>query len=292
MLKLLPKNSNYHSPVLVQEAINWLDIKPESHYIDATLGGGGHTAQILQRQGRVLGLDQDPDAISACLALYSLAVQDRQLVLVQANFTHLTEVVARNNWSPVMGILFDLGVSSHQVKTAARGFSWQLAGPLDMRMDKGVTAQVTAADIINKFPLQQLSKLLTDFGEIPVAKVLAQQITAARPITTTEHLAKVVGKWSQQVFQALRIAVNDELGALNQVLPQALTVLDAKGRLVMISFHSLEDRIVKQQFKAWQDQGLGQVLTDKPILGERESKLRAFEKSNEKNSFANNYTQR
>lgn len=268
---------SYHNPVLRTEAIDWLDIQPGEKYIDATLGGGSHTAEIIRRGGRVLGLDQDPDAISACLALPKpLGEGGPDLVLVQTNFIHLAEIAAQYQWQPVAGILFDLGVSQHQVETAGRGFSWAKEGPLDMRM--GTTA-VTAAQLVNHLPEGQLTQVFTDFGEIPAAKSLAAKVIAARPLTTTSQLVQVTGhRWSRQAFQALRIAVNDELGAIAAGLPIALEVLQAGGRLVVISFHSLEDRLVKQQFVAWQTAGRGQVLTKKPVLGERGSKLRAFQK--------------
>jgi len=276
MLKLSLKNSNYHNPVLPTIAIDWLAVQPGEKYIDATLGGGSHTAEIIRRGGKVLGLDQDPDAISACLALPKpLDEGGPDLVLVQTNFIYLAEIVAQYQWQPAAGILFDLGVSQHQVEVASRGFSWAKDGPLDMRMGESA---VTAANIINQFPVSQLTSLFRNYGEIPVARTLAIKIIAARPLRTTGQLAKITGKWSRQAFQALRIAVNDELGAIATSLPVALEVLQAGGRLVMISFHSLEDRIVKQQFVAWQKAGRGQVLTKKPVLGERGSKLRAFQK--------------
>lgn len=260
---------NYHNPVLRTEAIDWLDIQPGEKYIDATLGGGSHTAEIIHRGGKVLGLDQDLEAINACPDL-------DHLTKIYTNFTHIQEAALKYGFSPVSGILFDLGMSQYQVETAGRGFSWAKEGPLDMRM--GTTA-VTAAQLVNHLSEGQLTQVFTDFGEIPAAKSLAAKVIAARPLTTTSQLVQVTGhRWSRQAFQALRIAVNDELGAIATSLPIALEVLRAGGRLVVISFHSLEDRIVKRQFVAWQTAGRGQVLTKKPVLGERGSKLRAFQK--------------
>ncbi len=262
---------NYHNPVLAQVAIDWLEVQPGEKYIDATLGAGGHASEIICRGGSVLGLDQDPEALRACPDLEGL-------VKVQTNFIHLDEVARKYHWIPVAGILFDLGVSQHQVETPQRGFSFQLSGPLDMRM--GPSTALRAAELVNLLSVNQLTSLLKDYGEIPVAKTLASKIVAARPLTTTSQLAKVSGRrWSRQAFQALRIAVNDELGALATALPQAMSLLKLGGRLVVISFHSLEDRLVKQQFVRWQTAGQGKTLTPKPILGERGSKLRAFLKT-------------
>jgi len=259
------RSMHFHNPVLLQTACDYLAVAPGGRYVDCTLGGGGHAAEIIRRGGRVLGLDQDPEALAACPDLTGLTK-------VQSNFIHLAEVVKAYNWQPVMGILFDLGVSEHQINTPSRGFSFQTSGSLDMRMDP--TLINTAATLINQLTVDQLARILRDFGEIPAAKPLAAKIVSARPLTTTDQLAAVTGrKWSRQAFQALRIAVNDELGALETVLPQAREILAPEGRLVIISFHSLEDRIVKRYFKDWQS------LTPKPITGEKSSKLRAYVKN-------------
>ncbi|MDO8487748.1 MAG: 16S rRNA (cytosine(1402)-N(4))-methyltransferase RsmH [bacterium] len=270
MPKTLPKNLNFHSPVLATVAVDWLDIKQQGRYIDATLGGGGHTQEIIRRGGQVLGLDQDPEALAACPDL-------DQLTKVQTNFIHLGEVAREHGFQNAAGILFDLGVSQHQVEEPSRGFSWQQDGPLDMRM--GTTA-VTAAELINQLPEKELASIITRFGEEHQAKAIARRIVAHRPLTTTRELFSLVGRPDQgrRVFQAIRIAINDELGAVTTALPQALEVLRPGGRLVVISFHSLEDRLVKQQFAAWSSLGQGQILTAKPVLGERGSKLRAFMK--------------
>lgn len=244
-------------------------VKSGGHYVDCTLGGGGHAAEIIRQGGRVLGLDQDPQALLACPDLAGLTK-------VHSNFIRLAQVVRDYSWAPVEGVLLDLGLSAYQVATPARGFSFQEAGPLDMRMDPGL--KITAATLVNRLSVDQLARMLSDFGEIPPAKSLAAKIVAARPLSTTDQLAKVTGRWSRQAFQALRIAVNDELGVLAAVLPAAWSVLDRLGRLVVISFHSLEDRLVKRQFAAWQGRGWGQVLTKKPVLGERGAKLRAIVK--------------
>lgn len=262
----------FHNPVLLQPACHFLAVQPGGHYLDCTLGGGGHAAEIVRLGGKVLGLDQDPDAISACLALPKpLGEGGPDLILVQSNFTHLAEVVAAHHWQPVSGILLDLGVSEHQISTPNRGFSFQSSGPLDMRMDPSLPN--TAATLVNQLSVNQLTSVLKDFGEIPVAKTLAAKITAARPLMTTEQLAKITGKWSRQAFQALRIAVNDELGALQEVLLQSQEILAPGGRLVVISFHSLEDRIVKHTLINMQS------LTPKPVAGEKGARLRAYVKN-------------
>lgn len=258
------KNLRYHNPVLLQPAVTFLAIKPGGHYVDCTLGGGGHTAEIVRLGGLVLGLDQDPEALQACPDLEGLTK-------VQSNFIHLKEVVTSHSWQPVLGILLDLGVSEHQIATPSRGFSFQSSGPLDMRMDP--TLSVSAGTLVNQLSAKQLTSLFRDYGEIPAAKSLAAKIIAVRPLTTTDQLAHITGKWSRQAFQALRIAVNDELGALTEVLSQAQEILAPGGRLVVISFHSLEDRIVKQTLKNMQ------TLTPKPVEGEKGSKLRAYVKN-------------
>lgn len=262
-----------HVPVLLQSALHYLNIKPGHKYIDATLGGGGHARAIINLGGQVLGLDQDIQALSACPDLEGL-------IKVHSNFTHLAEIAKKHSWRPVSGILYDLGVSSFQLDTPNRGFSLQSSGPVDMRMDNNLPT--SAADIVNTFPVDQLTHILTVFGEVAQAKILAQKIVSARPITDTLYLAKLMGKSARQVFQALRIAVNDELGALQTGLPQALDLLEPGGRIVVISFHSLEDRIVKQTFASWPGQSLGPIVPDQSELlanpKSHSAKLRIFQK--------------
>jgi 16S rRNA (cytosine1402-N4)-methyltransferase len=276
----------YHVPVLLQSVCTLLKVEPGKRYIDATLGGGGHAAAIISFGGEVLGLDQDPDALSACPDL-------DHLIKVRANFIHLREVAEAHQWFPVDGVVFDLGVSSHQISAPRRGFSFQSDGPLDMRMDPSLSA--TAADLINVLSLKDLVKIMRDFGQVPSAESLCRRIIAARPVTTTGQLARILPgpDIRRQVFQALRIAVNDELGALKEALPQALSLLIPGGGLVVISFHSLEDRLVKTQFSDWNSQGKGKILTPKPVTADeleiqtnpksKSAKLRAFQKSYEKN---------
>jgi 16S rRNA (cytosine1402-N4)-methyltransferase len=217
------------------------------------------------------------------------ALDSGQLILVRSNFSHLTEVAAQHNWSPVSGIIFDLGVSWHQLSTATRGFSFKLSGPLDMRMDERLIP--TAATLVNTLSVKQLTQILMEFGELNNGRILAQKIISARPITDTFQLAAVIGppdSRKQRVFQALRIAVNSEIFSLQAGLSAALPVLSNRGRVLVISFHSLEDALVKNQFKNWSHDHLGHMLTHKPITPSPEeirinpkshsAKLRIFEK--------------
>lgn len=286
----------YHVSVLLQQTIDNLAIQSGKQYIDATLGGGGHTKEILKRGGKVLGIDADSDAIS----YVEETIIDKNLILAKANFKEIEELANKNGFEKVAGILFDLGVSSHQLEQAERGFSFSKEGPLDMRMDRDLN--VKALDLINGLSKGELHELFTRFGEERFAKLLASSIVkarAVRPITTTTELATIVknavylkGKDihpATRIFQALRIIVNDELNSLIEALPKALALLDNGGRIAVISFHSLEDRIVKQQFKAWEDKREGHILTKKPIVAteeeieqnkrQRSAKLRVFEKN-------------
>jgi 16S rRNA (cytosine1402-N4)-methyltransferase len=272
--------AEYHVPVLLHTVCTLLEVRPGKRYIDATLGGGGLASEIIRRGGEVLGLDQDPDALSACPDL------DR-LIKVRSNFTRLAETAGRYGWHQVAGVLFDLGVSSHQLATGRRGFSFQSEGPLDMRMDP--ESAVTAADLVNRLDAKDLARIFSDFGEVRGAQAVSRRLVGARPIRTTTDLAGLIPKVQvRQVFQALRIAVNGELDALAAALPQALSVTGPGGKILVISFHSLEDRIVKREFTAWEKQHLGRILTRHPIIPDAEekaanprsksAKLRAFQK--------------
>lgn len=281
----------YHTPVLLQPACTYLNILPGSKYLDATLGGGGHTRKILNRGGHVLGLDQDIDSIKHCQHSEVLlpALTSGDFLISNSNFIHLAELVKTYQWQPLLGILFDLGVSSHQIYSPERGFSFQQEGPLDMRMD--LTLPHTAATLVNSLPRRDLAAILRDFGDVEPNFYLADKIILARPITTTTQLSRIVGhpQLNRQVFQALRIAINDELGSLRQALPQAIKVLAPGGRIVVISFHSLEDRIVKNQFSTWEDQGLGKILTPQPVTpDETETKANPRSKSAKLYAFQKN----
>jgi 16S rRNA (cytosine1402-N4)-methyltransferase len=246
--------NDYHAPVLLRESIDALNIRPNGTYVDCTFGGGGHSRELLKRlgpDGSLIAFDQDEDARA------NLPNDDRVL-FVQHNFRHLQRFLRLHKISEVDGILADLGVSSHQFDKAGRGFSIRFEGDLDMRMDQ--RQELTAYDIVNTRSEQELHKLFEVYGEVTNAKTLARTITQAR----TNHSLKTIANFKQaissvvkgnpnkyfaQVFQALRIAVNDELGALKEMLQQVPAVLQPGGRIAIITFHSLEDRIVKNFFK-------------------------------------------
>jgi len=290
---------NYHISVLLQEAIEGLSIQLGRKYIDATLGGGGHTEEILKRGGIVLGIDQDNEAIEYNKQKYKIQIINNTLQLVQGNFNKLEEIAKTYGFTKVHGILFDLGVSSHQFDKKERGFSFQQDAPLDMRMD--LNLKVRAQDLINGLSKGELIDLFEKFGEEHFAKRIAQKIIDEReksPIFSTTQLAKIIVSCypkgmhkvhpATKVFQALRIAVNDELGSLREALPQSVALLEQRGRVAVISFHSLEDRIVKQVFLDLEAKGLGEIITKKPLIPSKEetqknkrsrsSKLRIFEK--------------
>jgi len=244
----------YHTTVLLQEAVDGLAILPGGTYVDATFGGGGHSKLILSKlneQGRLIAFDQDADA-------WNNIVPDDRLIKVQENFRYMKRFLRLHQATEVDGILADLGVSSWQLDTASRGFSLRFDGPLDMRMDQ--RTDVTAATIIATYDEAQLHKLFELYGEVRNARQLAKHIVTQRvhkKINTiaafNAMLMPVIkgnpNKYLAQVFQALRIEVNDELGALKDILTQAAACLKPGGRLSIITFHSLEDRIVKQYIK-------------------------------------------
>lgn len=292
----------FHKPVLLKEAISFLDIKSGEKYIDATVGGGGHSEAILKAQGEVLGIDCDPEAIQAAGEYLSSACPDTSWQLAQGNFAELKEIAVAHGFERVAGVFFDLGASSYQLETAKRGFSFNLEGPLDMRMDPSL--EVTAADLINGLNKGELDELFSKLGEEHYSRRIARSICRARkiaPITTCNQLVEIIvksrprrGRFDRvhpatRCFQALRIAVNDELNNLKKVLPQALELLKPGGRLVVISFHSLEDRIVKNFLKSAAGEGKLHILTKKPIRPtikeinanprSRSAKLRAGEKN-------------
>ncbi len=268
----------YHIPALLQETVDGLNIKPGKKYIDATLGGGGHTKEILSRGGVVLGIDLDPEAIENA----NLTLKTEHLKPAQGNFAHLKEIAEENGFTEVAGILFDLGVSSHQLEKAERGFSFNTDAPLDMRMDPSLA--VSAADLVNGLTEKELYELFIKYAEEFHSRAIAHALVRARtlkPIKTCNQLAEIIvrarGKGrgerthpATRVFQALRMAVNDELNNLKNALPQALELLDKNGRLAVLSFHSLEDRIVKNFFKEEKQKGFLNILTEKPIVPKEE----------------------
>ncbi len=248
-----------HKPVLLQEVIEALRPQSGGHYIDGTIGAGGHAAAILQASspdGQLFGFDLDQSALE--IAKNRLAQFGHRVHLFHANFDQLVQIAQTYQIPKADGILLDLGLSSMQVDQPERGFSFQADGPLDMRMDP--SSGQTAAALVNHLPEDELANLIYRYGEERQSRRIARTIVKARPIRRTIELAQVVAKavgYSRQAkihpatrtFQALRIATNDELGALERVLPQAISWLKPGGRLAIISFHSLEDRIVKQYFK-------------------------------------------
>jgi len=251
-----------HIPVLLNEVIEWLAVRPGGQYIDATFGGGGHTRALLQASapdGRVLAVDADPEAVERARVL--AGEYPGRLVVGHSNFADLAQLAPAAGFAKVDGVLFDLGLSSLQLADPERGFSFQQPGPLDMRFDP--TRGEPAAALVNTLPEERLADILWRYGEEPRARTIAKAIVRARqqrPLTTTTELAevvaRVVGRAGQRIhpatrtFQALRIAVNGELDALAGGLDAAISLLRPGGRLVVIAFHSLEDRIVKQTFRA------------------------------------------
>lgn len=246
-----------HVSVLPQETRHGLALKPGGRYIDGTVGGGGHSESILSAAPDVelLGLDADPAAIER--AALRLAPFGARVKLVNANFARLGEVARAHGFDQVDGVVLDLGLSSDQLEDRERGFGFQTGGPLDMRFDP--TRGETAADLVNNLDQDELADLIYRYGEDPASRKIARALVAARPILTAQQLADAIEQAlgrrgrihpATLTFQALRIAVNDELGSLMSVLPQATEVLKPGGRLAVISFHSLEDRIVKEYFRS------------------------------------------
>ncbi|MCB0064654.1 MAG: 16S rRNA (cytosine(1402)-N(4))-methyltransferase RsmH, partial [Caldilineaceae bacterium] len=264
-----PSDSS-HVPVLIQEVVSGLQIAPGMQMIDGTLGGGGHAAVLLDHSapdGQLLGIDADPAAIRRNQANMADWIAEGRLRIVQGNFGEIGTIAAANGFSAVDAILLDLGVSSFQLETPERGFSFSHDGPLDMRFDP--QAGESAADLVNTWPEQELADLIYQYGEERQSRRIARYLVQHRPFHTTAALADAVqraggGRRGQRIhpatrtFQALRIAVNGELTQLEQALPQLLTLLKSAGRMAVISFHSLEDRIVKQ----WMQQEARAFVSD------------------------------
>jgi 16S rRNA (cytosine1402-N4)-methyltransferase len=289
-----------HVPVLLKEAIDFLNIKRGGTYIDATVGLGGHSLEIAKRlgaQGHLIGLDKDPAALKAAGAKLVRQNADwPRVTLIQGSFA---EIAKGQRQASIDGILADIGVSSLQLDDAARGFSFQAEGPLDMRMDP--QAELTAEQVVNQVDEVTLANLIYEFGDERRSRRIARAICRSRPIRTTAELAAVVSAAARpmnqaerrihpatRTFQALRIFVNHELDDLRELLKAAPQVLKPGGRIVIISFHSLEDRIVKDAFREGAKQGHYKLLTKKPVTaGEEEidrnprarsAKLRAAER--------------
>ncbi|MFD2760545.1 16S rRNA (cytosine(1402)-N(4))-methyltransferase RsmH [Lentibacillus juripiscarius] len=254
-----------HYSVLRDEVLKGLAIKPDGVYVDCTVGGGGHSEQIaalLGEEGTLVAFDQDMDALDA--AKNRLKEYDDQMIYVHANFRELEEQIVLHQVGKVDGILFDLGVSSPQLDRGERGFSYQHDAELDMRMNQD--QKLDAREIVNEWSYQQLVKLFFNYGEEKFSKQIARKIEAERkkqPIETTHQLVDIIkeaipaparrkgGHPAKRIFQALRIAVNDELAAFNDALHQAARLIGINGKIAVITFHSLEDRLCKQAFKKW-----------------------------------------
>lgn len=289
--------NNFHKPVLLQEVLDNLQIKRGKKYIDATVGGGGHAFHILKLGGLVLGLDHDREALNFCKKYIPNEYKPR-LRLVKENFCNIEKIAKKHSFEKVAGILFDLGVSSYQLKTGKRGFSFRYEGPLDMRMDQDI--KTSAAKIINDESYEKLKEIFTKFGEEPLSSQIAQVIISSRlrnKIATTTQLGRIIERVYEKygvrtkihpatrAFQAIRIALNKEIEVLKEGIEGAIRLLDLKGRLAVISYHSLEDRIVKLKFKSGEKL---KIITKKPIRATfeeikenpsaRSAKLRVAEK--------------
>lgn len=317
-----------HIPVLLEECLDGLNIKPDGTYVDGTLGGAGHSSEILKRLGTgglLIGIDQDEEAIKAAGEKLSVVQSEGSYVIIKSNFSMIQKVVEKTTEEQgrpegADGILLDLGVSSHQLDTPERGFSYRFDSPLDMRMDKD--AELTAATVVNEYSEKELTKILRDYSEEKWAARIAQMIVKNRvqkPIMTTFELVDIIkaaipakaraegGHPAKRTFQAIRIEVNQELAVLEKTIDAAIDTLREGGRLCIITFHSLEDRIVKNKFREAMNpctcphdfpicvcgkKSKGKVLTSKPIIATNQelaannrshsAKLRIFEKRESK----------
>ena len=294
----------WHQPVMVEAVLNFLNLRPGAVIVDGTVGTGGHSLAILPRllpHGKLVVVDRDREALA--LVRQRLAEFEPQVTYVSDNYRNLPVILERLGLSHVDGVLLDVGMSSMQVDHPGRGFSFSKEGPLDMRMDPGQA--LTAEALVNERPIDELAWMLESFGEERFAHRIAQRIVQERrrhPLTTTTQLANLVAQSvpprarygrlhpATRTFQALRIAVNDELGALQEVLSVFPNVLSPGGRAVLLTYHSLEDRLVKRTFAEGAQHGFWTVLTKKPLRPTsdeitqnpraRSSKLRAVERRN------------
>lgn len=290
-----------HFPVMLDETVSALDIKPDGIYVDCTLGGAGHTKEILSRlsqNGRVIGIDRDASALENA----KNTIKDERLITVHDNFCNIAYILSSLGYEAVDGIIADLGVSSHQLDTASRGFSYMQDAPLDMRMD--TSAALTAYDVVNNYSERELARILDIYGEERFASRIASRILAAReaePIKTTLGLASVIesaipakfrhegGHPAKRSFQAIRIEVNGELECIPRLIDEGIPKLRSGGRMAVITFHSLEDRLVKNAFRTLENpctcpkdipvcvcgkKPVVRVITRKPILpGARELEI-------------------
>ncbi|MDP3995959.1 MAG: 16S rRNA (cytosine(1402)-N(4))-methyltransferase RsmH [bacterium] len=294
-----------HIPVLQKEVIEYLDPKPDENFIDATLGSAGHTIAILEKngpKGKVLGIDRDPEQIKNSKLNIKDAESRNRLIAVCDNFANLKEIAEREKIKEVSGIIFDLGMSSWHLEDSGRGFSFLKEEPLDMRY--GDSSMLSAEKILNYESCQEIERILREYGEEGFSKRIAEKIIEVRktkPIKTTYQLVDIIREavptgyqhqkihYATRTFQAMRIAVNGELDSLIKVLPQAVEILKCGGKIVLISFHSLEDRIVKNFFREKARENILKIITKKPIVPtveeikinnrSRSAKLRAAEKT-------------
>ncbi len=272
-------NSYHHISVLLEEAVDALNVIKGGKYIDATAGGGGHSGEIVKRGGIVLAIDRDKEAIEHLKKKFGDA-----LIVCEGNFKDIKKITNDCSFSSVNGIIFDLGLSSNQLQSEGRGFSFRNEEKLDMRMDKNQS--LTAYDVVNSYSKEELVRIFMKYGEEHNAQQIAELIVKSRKekkIETTTELSRLVMKVRKReekihpatrIFQAIRIEVNDELNALRFGLEDAITLLSPGGRVVVISFHSLEDRIVKKLFDEWRSQGMGEIVSLKPITANEDELLR------------------
>ena len=290
---------NYHVSVLINEVIENLRVKKDKKYIDATLGGGGYTKEILKKNGTVLGIDVDNDALEFVKENFKANIENKKLILAKGNFRNIDKLAFENGFEKADGIVFDLGVSMHQLKAEKRGFSFLSDEEIDMRMDQDLA--VKAKDLLNVLTKRELYEIFKNFGEEELAWNVASAIVRRREIEkieTTKQLADIVAGVKRnknlkihpatKVFQALRIVVNDELYSLKEALPKAISLLNTKGRVLVVTFHSLEDEITKKIFEKAENEKKGKRINLKPInpsldeieknRSSRSASLRIFEK--------------
>jgi len=265
-----------HIPVMLAETLHYLEVKENGVYLDGTLGSGGHSRALLEHYPkiRIIAFDQDQTAIKRCQEIPFFATKN--IIFINDNFANFSQHLARLNITHVDGFLFDLGLSSEQLNDVERGFSYRQNAPLDMRMSQ--QTKLTAQEIINDYSYQELADIFFNYGEEFRAKKITRRICQIREkekIISTQQLVRIVASCfshkgnkhpARRVFQALRIAVNQELINLSQVLEKSLQFLDTGGKIVVISYHSLEDRIVKQTFRKYSKFGSYQVITKKPLI--------------------------
>lgn len=274
----------FHSPVLLPEVITGLNISAGKKYIDATIGGGGYSVEILRRGGLILGIDVDQDALDYVRKKFQI---DKKIFLVRGNFADLTKIAVEQGFLKVAGIVFDFGMSSYQIDKSGRGFSFGKDEPLDMRMD--LSSKITVADLVNKLTTEELYEIFIKYAEElnsrPIAEAISRTRSLKGEIKTTWQLAAIIDETIRRVnthgkaefrhselqrvkariFQAFRITVNNELNNIKNALGQAIDLLESKGRIAVLSYHSLEDRIVKRIFRDAMRKGLMNIITTKPV---------------------------